>query len=221
MTLSRMDAFITSVNDGTRYKDVSYPLYKSDGTRIYVKGPWILCDGGYLRWRCMQCPMAHPDGIDVLRFSKMLESMRQDVECVFGILKGRFRILKYGFRVHDAKKIDDIVFTASILHNMLLRFDGINEWEDGVNYEGEDGRFGSDIMSHVLPTDPQHYHLEGDYSLSGRFVRTRTNINCSVPQPTAMKSDTSANTALFSQLVINFAVKRERNMINWPRRTTP
>ncbi len=49
--------------------------------------------------------------------------MRKDVECTFGILKGRWRILK----------ADYIWLTCCALHNWLLDIDGMNEiWVSGV-----------------------------------------------------------------------------------------
>lgn len=41
-------------------------------------------------------PLKQPSTYPELRFSDWLESMRKDVECTFGILKGRFRLLKTG-----------------------------------------------------------------------------------------------------------------------------
>ena len=45
------------------------------------------------------------------RWSEWLECMRKDVECMFGILKGRFRILKAGIRLHGVPVADDIWMT--------------------------------------------------------------------------------------------------------------
>ena len=70
--------------------------------------------------------------------------MRKDVECAFGILKGRWRILKTGIRLHSIASADKIWLTCCALHNMLLHVDGLDEkWEDGVasEWEGELGQF--------------------------------------------------------------------------------
>ena len=73
------------------------------------------------------------------RWSRWLESMRKDVECTFGILKGRFRILKVGIRLHGVQVVDDIWFTCCALHNMLLEVDGRSaEWRNGVRGFYED-----------------------------------------------------------------------------------
>ena len=81
--------------------------------------------------------------------------MRKDVECTFGILKGRFRILKTGIRQHDSVDVDNIWFTCCALHNMLLTIDGLNKkWENGIRgyYEGEAGHLSSfDVKNHLCP----------------------------------------------------------------------
>ena len=59
--------------------------------------------------------------------------MRKDVECFFGILKGRFRILLYGFRFRKIGLCDDLFLTCCALHNLLLHKDGLDkDWENGI-----------------------------------------------------------------------------------------
>ena len=68
----------------------------------------------------------------------------QDVECTFGILKGRWRILKTGIRVHNTEASDNIWLTCCALHNMLLDVDGLsNAWKSGAkpHWELESGAF--------------------------------------------------------------------------------
>ena len=62
-----------------------------------VSGLYLICDGGYHLWRCLQFPLKDVPDIWARRWSKRLESVRKDVECAFGILKKRFRILKVPF----------------------------------------------------------------------------------------------------------------------------
>ena len=61
------------------------------------------------------------------RWSKWLESMRKDVECTFGIMKGRFRILKAGIRMHGVNSTDKIWLTCCALQNLLIDVDGLSE----------------------------------------------------------------------------------------------
>ena len=50
------------------------------------------------------------------------------MECTFGIMKGRWRILKYGIRLHGIDKCDQIWMTCCALHNMLLEVDGYDKY---------------------------------------------------------------------------------------------
>merc|ERR1712054_534267 len=58
-----------------------------------------------------------------------------------GILKGRFRILKTGIRLHTFEAVDNIWKTCCALHNWLLHIDGLDvRWNTGNRgmYEGPD-----------------------------------------------------------------------------------
>ncbi len=59
-----------------------------------------------------------------MRWSKNVESVRKDIEGVFGILKVRFRFLKNFNNLRSQSSIDDAFTTCCMLHNMLLRSDG-------------------------------------------------------------------------------------------------
>ena len=65
-------------------------------------------------------------GVSECEWSGLMESMRKDVERTFGSLKGRFRILKYGFPLNNKETVDNTVFTCMILHNMLLKWDNLD-----------------------------------------------------------------------------------------------
>ena len=62
--------------------------------------------------------------MDEIRWSKWLESMRKDVECTFGILKGGWCILKSGIRLQGVESVDKIWLSCCALHNWLLEIDG-------------------------------------------------------------------------------------------------
>jgi hypothetical protein len=53
-------------------------------------------------------------------YNSNLESIRKDVECTFGILKKRWRILDYGLQYYDMKFCEMIFTVCCELHNMLL-----------------------------------------------------------------------------------------------------
>lgn len=80
-----------------------------------------------------------PLTVDDTCFSKWLESVRKDVECFFGRLKGRFRLLKLPIMMRTPKEVDNVFYTCCILHNMLHAFDGLHEMEADVHWAGQDG----------------------------------------------------------------------------------
>jgi hypothetical protein len=94
---------------------------------LRFKGVYLICDNGYLSWSCTVPPFSNSNDINEIRWSKWLESKCKDVECMFGILKGRWRILKSGVRISGVDSVDYIWFTCCALHNWLLDIDGLSE----------------------------------------------------------------------------------------------
>ena len=106
----------------------------------------MVVDNGYLNWGITIPPMKNALNIAETRWSQWLESLRKDVKSTFGMLKGRFRILKAGITCKGVVFADNIWKTCYALHNMILEVDGITgEW-DGVN-----GLFDSDRESETIP----------------------------------------------------------------------
>lgn len=124
------------------YSNISYVLIDKAGNPVTWQGLYLICDGGYHKWRCLQAPV---QGDPVLprpvRYNQRLLSLRKDVECCFGRLKGRFRILKtpMQFRDYTRRKIDNVFFTCCILHNLLMAWKESGELdpsaEDGVEFD--------------------------------------------------------------------------------------
>lgn len=78
--------------------------------------------------------------------SHWLESLRKDVECTFGILKGRWYILKSGTRLQGVKVSNKIWKTCCALHNWLLEVDVMDDdWTRSDSMH--DAR---DVVNHVL-----------------------------------------------------------------------
>jgi hypothetical protein len=133
----RLDSFISGIHDGIVLGDVIFELLAHDKKgcikTLQFSGAYIIVDNGYLDWSCTIPPYGVSNNIDKIRWSKWLDSMRKDVECTFGILKGRWRILKSGVRLHGVDAVDSVWFTCCALHNWLLEVDGqTEEWVGGV-----------------------------------------------------------------------------------------
>lgn len=178
-TMVRHDIFVSGIHDGLYLRDVEFELQEYNPEGIIVsrqyKGGYLIVDNGYLRWSITVPPFKVTNRIDEIRWSKWVESMRKDVECTFGIMKGRFRILKTGIRMDGINAVDDIWFTCCALHNWLLNIDGLTgEWRDGVpvsDWEGSMGEHDDDSpMSDRVPNAVSrlHHNLNfRNYDLSG------------------------------------------------------
>ncbi|CAM9200286.1 unnamed protein product, partial [Discosporangium mesarthrocarpum] len=95
-------------------------------------------------WRCLMCPFEASSTQAQRKWSNRLASVRKDVECYFGRLKGRFRILKLSMLYWTSsnrlrEKIDNMFFTCCIVQNMLHARDGLGTKESGVDWMGHDG----------------------------------------------------------------------------------
>jgi hypothetical protein len=166
----RYDPHVIAVRRG-QYKDFRF---KARGKTI--TGGWLMSDGGYHRWRCLQCPRPHDSRPHVRTWSKALESVRKDVECTFGVMKGRFRILKLPFEFQSAQHIDYVFYTCAYLHNRILRYQSFGEvWQDDVDWVGQAGRFHPAlcglrqvvVRGRVISYDVREH---SDYSHVGGFV---------------------------------------------------
>ena len=89
MTIVRFDGFVTDVQRGLYLQDNQFTLKNDKGEDENHIGAWILVDGGYLNWSTLICPFKDSLSVKEERWSSWAESMRKDVECTFGILKGK------------------------------------------------------------------------------------------------------------------------------------
>ena len=149
-TIILFDKFALDLQKGRILNDNVFELYQTNehGEIISVKycGAWLLVDNGYLKWATTIPPCKNTIFYEETRWSEWLESMRKDVECTFGILKGRWRILKAGVRLQGVDSCDKIWKTCCALHNLLLDVDGLSE-----HWDGELGVFDSYAFGDSMP----------------------------------------------------------------------
>jgi hypothetical protein len=100
-TLIRFDSFMTELQKGALNSTMLFELRKHSvnaqvepAATTTIKGAYVIVDNGYLNWSTTVPPIKNTCHRSEIRFSQWLESLRKDVECTFGILKGRWRVLK-------------------------------------------------------------------------------------------------------------------------------
>ena len=125
----RTDNTVTELLEGNGWlNSKSWLTSAVNGTRRIHRGVYLLiCYGGYLCWPCLINP--HKDAIPgsptMQQWSAKLESVRKDIEGLFGILKKRFKFLK-NFNVLQMQSGIDNAFTSTccIVHSIQLEHDG-------------------------------------------------------------------------------------------------
>ena len=118
-------------NEGSFLATVKWSVFmdRSCSDKLRFLGAYLICDGGYHDWPCLVCPYKHQiPGTSIESWSKNVESVRKDIECIFGILKKRFLFLKHPIRLHCPDKIHRAFVTCCVLHNILLDYDGYENW---------------------------------------------------------------------------------------------
>lgn len=237
-TVVLFDDFVSGIRHGECLKDVEFELLEHgrNGEVVTVKytGGYVIVDNGYLRWSTTVPPFKVTEKVAEVRWSKWLESMRKDVECTFGIMKGRFRILKTGIRVHGVEVADQIWLTCCALHNWLLEIDGLDRpWGGGVPtsvWEGEMGGF-EEIPNSVarLTSDltPRGYDLSGMGPGSDVHEPMEDDLSDEDDEdedeelPTTGEVRTVRHLGLGyfrRKLVEHFDILWKQNKVKWPRR---
>ena len=225
-TLLMFDKLLTGIHKNELRDDHRFTLLEKDNNNEVIEvnyiGAWFIVDNGYLNWSCTVAPMKHAVSYKFIRLSEWLESMRKDVECTFGILKGRFSVLKTGLKLRDFELVDEVWLTCCAMHNMLLFADGLDEgWEDGK-------------MSH-WEIQNQHFMLPKNLS----FAEIRLNRDLSSQPNYIDESELNANDYHFIELATennvrylnrlplntfrkllanHFDIRFKERSLKWPRR---
>ena len=169
-TLQRFDTFMEGVKSGESLPDVLFYLddITVDGEIIAVKyqGTWQMVDNGYIKVPTAIPPSKNAVTFEELRWSQWLESMRKDVECTFGILKARWRILKTAIRLLSLEKVDQVWLTCCALHNWLLEIDEYDIEYGGVN-QSSNPSF-SELTAEDIPFALERLETVTECDLSGQ-----------------------------------------------------
>jgi hypothetical protein len=117
----KLDPNVMRIRSGW-FASIFWLYYTATGATRQEKGVYLICDNGYLCWPQLICPYGadEPVHMEAGFFSSNIESVRKDVECTFGIIKKRWRILNNGLYYRDIGTCEKIFVTCCCLHNFLL-----------------------------------------------------------------------------------------------------
>lgn len=158
--IQKLDWSVQQIKHNEKYNGHPVKFRDEHGNEIIKKGVTLLVDGGYPLHKVFQTGGKNYETASEGMYCKHLESVRKDVECTFGILKSRFRILKYGMRIADRDVINCVIATCAGLHNELLEHDKRSIYR-ALDYEKLD-HVDADHFAEV-DADLKHRHddLEG------------------------------------------------------------
>lgn len=135
MIIVLLDGLACKLSHGEIMQDNIFLIYDKDENRDTISfdycGACLLVGNVYLNWGVTIPPMKNTPCTDETQWCEWLESMRKDVECTFGILKGCFRILKAGIMLHGVDAADNIWKICCALHYLLFDREGRSDQWDG------------------------------------------------------------------------------------------
>lgn len=139
------------------------------GVRCFT-GCYLICDGGYLEWPCLLCPLEEAGNKYLRRYKRALAATRKDVECTFGLIKKRFAWLKNCNNQSRSDEIHNVFVTGCILHNLILKEEGVLDKGTYAKSGGEMERLqeslgiGRTIVMSVLSPEEFHRIERSDFS---------------------------------------------------------
>ena len=173
----RFDQFCCNVREQELYKQIPFQVRTSTGEWVTRRGVYLIVDGGYHRWRILQCPLKQSSDKKECLHSRWLESVRKDVECAFGVLKVMFRCLKLPSRFQNLTVTENIFITCCILRNMLMddeleqreeQLSGVFcEEEDLINWIRQSKHYRSDSVSYQFGRVLRRSETTTDLSSTG------------------------------------------------------
>jgi hypothetical protein len=116
------DDNVCAIRYNRLFTNTTWQYYDGDRNVRSERGMYLICDNDYLLWpTSIFCPYSKANNATLESFfSTNLESVRKDVECTFGILKKRWKVLNHGFKQRDIVKCEQIFIACCVLHNFLL-----------------------------------------------------------------------------------------------------
>ena len=134
--------YVEAVKQKVIGPDIKYKIRTGLGEEDFIEIDriYLVADGGYVHWPEIICGFPYSNDPFEYKFTDWVASVRKDVECFFGLLKCRFQYFNRPSKVDTAKLLRSIFVTACILHNMILRHDGLNNlWEQELNWSRLNG----------------------------------------------------------------------------------
>ena len=118
LTTLRIDPYIQAVLDGSTASKFDFSV---NGESFSFK--YYLADGIYPPWSIFATPISNPSSTGERRYTNLQESFRKEVECLFGVVKQRFKFVRSGNRIEFGKETAcNGIRAAFIIHNLIVLY---------------------------------------------------------------------------------------------------
>ena len=234
-TIVRFDDFVDDVRCDDFFTQFAYEVRTgpADGDRKMTKGAYLIIDGGYHPWEATQAASKICSDPNYALWRAQMEAVRKDIECYFGRLKSRFRMLKTPVSFHSKTDIDNAFFTCvglqNILHDWdkeignLTVWDVEADWGDFADETPEDED--DDVARHwCRPTlhrssklgstfEPEAKDDFSDFGAASFPVGAARELGHARPQP----GEAARYEAKQAELVTHFTHARQADAVHWLR----
>ena len=162
-TIVHFDGFVDDVRCDDFFTTFEYKVRTGPGAtdRAMSKGAYLIIDPGYHKWAATQAASKISSDPDYVLWRTQMEAVRKDIECFFGRLKNRFRVLKTPLTFHKKRDIDNLVFTCIGLQNILHDWDKesgeITSWEVDADWLGAGGDFDDEAQTGEDDDEARHW----------------------------------------------------------------
>ncbi|KAJ9558191.1 hypothetical protein OSB04_012805 [Centaurea solstitialis] len=109
------------------------PLQKSSDSsfvanNVHYHHGYYLADGIYPEWTTFVKAFRYPVEVPRVQFTTRQESARKDIERTFATLKSKWHVVARPARVWSRRKLQEIMYTCIILHNMIREDEGFSHY---------------------------------------------------------------------------------------------
>ncbi len=151
-----MDSFFASILNGLW----GHRKFNVISTEQEFDLVYFLVDGIYPKWATFVKPLSAPTTTAETKFTKAQEAARKDVERLFGVVKGRFKIMRSGNRVefHTKQFLMDIVTvrTSSVRMKTFM----ISTTDHTFDTDRRCVSFSTTCLSSLLPRQSVFQHCQ-------------------------------------------------------------
>jgi hypothetical protein len=213
------------------HNDRIFRTFNRQGDITFWRGGYVITDGGYPTCYGFVNPIVPSYDYHSVVWGEWIESVRKDVERLFGALKNRFVWLKSNILYSKVSTITAAVKVCSILHNRLLDYDGMVDFDwENIDPNTPDEEMYELYVGSTLPV-PEPVIVEDPHlpapSQSSATLVSQVEPTQRIPATAPMEEgeepqhySNSNHVILKASLIKHFSYGYTNGQIHWPKQFT-